>query len=367
MKQPVQIFNFSLRNSAEKTVDIFIDGDIVDASTQAFMKALFGETTSTSYQSFRNSLNAVDADIYNIYINSDGGHVGDALAMHDLLTELQNKGKIVNTKGRGIIASSATLILLASNSPEMSANSFMMIHTVSGGVYGNVKEVKNFAQTMETFNNKIVDVYSKKTGLTPEAINAMMEDETWMTAETAKAKGFITNIGGEVQFENRIEPEYWMHQDKSILNLYNKSVKPHSIVDDMKKLFNDFKSTITAAIKGVQAPEEQKTLVNSIADAVGTAFGSLGEQFETEVNNHITNFLGTDAGKKVITDFLASEAGRKPITDFLTSDEGKKLITDSVDKEALEEIFESEILDNKGGKANDKTKIDNTKPVGKFA
>jgi ATP-dependent protease ClpP protease subunit len=372
VKQPVHIFNYNIRNSADqKTVDIFIDGDIVDASTQAMIQAFFGDTTTTSYKSFRNQIDKVDADVYNFYYNSDGGHVGDALAMHDLIIDLQNKGKKVKSIGRGIIASSATLPFLAANETEMSANSFMLIHSVSGGVHGTLKEVRNFADTMEKFQNKIVKVYSAKTGLTEDVLATMMSNETWMDSEEAQSKGFVSKITGAVEFENKIDPELWMHSDKSILNLYNKSVKPISepnLIEDMKKLFNTFAANITAAIKGVKpADESQKPLVDSIATAVGSAFEPMGDQFETEVNNHVTNFFASEPGKKVITDFLASEAGRKPITDFLASEEGKKLVTGAVDKEMIEEVFEAEITNSRGGKTfsnNGGGKV--SKPIGGF-
>ena len=133
MKTPLQVFTFSIQNKGNRTVDIFIDGQIVDASTQSILKAWFGDETSVSYKSFRDALAKEDADIFNVYINSPGGVVTDAMAIHDLLVQMQTEGKTVNTIGRGLIASSATLILLAGNEPEMTENSTFMIHNVSGG------------------------------------------------------------------------------------------------------------------------------------------------------------------------------------------------------------------------------------------
>src|SRR5687768_10181960 len=115
MKLPIQVFNFSIKNAGKQTVDIHIDGDIVDASTQELLKAWIGDETSVSFKSFRNQVNELDAQVYNIYINSSGGLVTDAMAMHDFMTELESKGKTVNRIGRGIVASSGTYILMGNN------------------------------------------------------------------------------------------------------------------------------------------------------------------------------------------------------------------------------------------------------------
>lgn len=354
------IFNYLVnQNQNQEALDIHVDGDIVDASTQAMLDAIFGDTVTTSYKLVRDQVIASKAKTINMYINSDGGHVGDALAIYDLLQNEKTKGKVVNTFGRGIIASSATLLLLASDAPEMSANSFFMIHPVSGGIYGNVNEVENFAATMRTFNTQIENLYVNKTGKSADEIKNLMNKETWFTAQQAKDMGFISNVSGDVQFSNAIDPAAWNHADRTILNFYNKSVKPVSqpqnMIEDMKKLFNNFQATIVAAIKGVKPTAEttNESLVNSIADAVGNAFAPLGEQLETGVNEQISNFFGTEAGKKVISDYLQSEAG-------------KALIVGQIKKEDFEEMFQNEILDKIGGKTTTTTTNKETKPIGSF-
>lgn len=300
MKQPIQVFNYSIQNSANDSVDIYIDGDIVDASTQAMIKAFFGDDTSVSYKSFRNSLNKVEVGTYNVIINSPGGHVGDALAIHDLLTDLQNKGKTVNTIGRGIVASSATLILMAGNKPEMSANSWFMMHPVNGAVYGNVDEIENYSRTMRKFNDSIRDLYSSKSGLRKEEVTKLMDAETWLSASEAKEKGFIDAITGEVSFQNKIQPEGWDLHNTAILNKYNNSVKTEPQFEDMKKFFSDLGKEIMNAVKGVKPNEDQQAFVNSISEAISKPFETIGDSMETQV---------TEIVNKAVEPFEARIAG----------------------------------------------------------
>lgn len=315
MKKPVQVFSFSIQNSTTDEVDIHIDGDIVDASTQAMIEAWFGDTTSTSYKSFRNALDKVKAQVYNIIINSPGGHVGDALAMHDLLRDMQdNKGKVVNTIGRGIVASSATLLLLAGNSPRMSANSWFMMHTVSGGTYGTVDQVENYAVTMRKFNDKVRDLYSEKSGLRKEDVTKLMNAETWLTADDAKLKGFISNIDGKAEFTNLIPKEQWDYANTAVLNSYNASVKPTDKIEDMKKYFEDMATSIMNAIKGIKPTEpevgkpiDQVALINSIADAMKKPFEDMGTGLEGQVGTLIANAIKPLEDKIVILETAKTE------------------------------------------------------------
>lgn len=302
MKRPIQIFNYSIQNAANDVLELHIDGEIVDASTQAVIEAWFGDTTSTSYRSLRNSLDArSDFRTLNVIINSPGGHVGDALAIHDYLKDLQSKGKTVNTIGRGIVASSATLILLAGENPEMSANSWFMMHQVSGGIYGTVDQVENYGSTMRKFNNKIRDLYASLSGMRTEEVTKLMNagggDGTFLTAQEAKDKGLVKKVSGEAEFSNSITKDAWPFANTAILNSYNSFVKPagdqslSNIENTMKQLFLDLKNTIINKVGGIQPAEGKPLAAAEIANAVGAAFDGIGERFETEVATQISNAL----------------------------------------------------------------------------
>lgn len=272
------IFNFSIKNQSEESADIFIDGEIVDASTQEFYRVYFGDDTSTSYKSFRDEIDASGAKVFNVFINSGGGQITEAMAIHDLLIEMQDKGKTVNTIGRGIIASAATYILMAGKNPSMSANSFLMIHNASGATWGTVNEIENYAVTLRKFNDKVNSFYQNVTGLSKTVIANMMDNETWMTAEEAKAKNFIKEVTGEVSFTNSIKPDQWLFQNQAILNSYNSFT--HKNTDQMDT------SKITEAITNG---------FNSLLDKLGLADKSKDENVKnafTEFSTSITNALG---------------------------------------------------------------------------
>lgn len=310
MNRTLQVFNFSVQNAANDAVDIHIDGDIVDASTQAMFEAWFGDSTSVSFKSFRNQINAVSAKTYNIYINSPGGMVTDAMAMHDFIVDLQNQGKTVNTIGRGIIASAATYILMASKNAEMSKNSWFMIHNVAGGIWGDVNTVERYASTLRQFNDRSRDFYAEYTNLRKEDITKLMNAETWMTADEAKEKGFIKSISGEVAFTNKIAKDQWNFSNTSVLNAYNSAVKPpqqedsksyiDNKIEDMKKYFTN----LFNKIQGVQTPENatKEEIVNAIVNAMQAPFEEIGDKLEEEMNAKVSNALKGDEFKNAIAE-----------------------------------------------------------------
>lgn len=361
MKRQFQTFNFSIRNTSSDSIDIYIDGQIVDAETQQIYRDWFGDDTSVSFKSFREQLNAVEARTYNVYINSPGGVVTDAMAIHDLLVDLQSKGKTVNTIGRGIIASAATYILMAGKNSEMSANSWFMIHNVSGYAWGDVNEVENMAATLRKFNNAVRDYYANATGKRKEDITKMMDAETWMTANEAKEYGFVKQVSGDAKFTNVIPKENWQFSNTAVLNAYNSAVeggKPNEAttfqnqIEDMKKFFADLGNQILNAVKGVKAPEnnDHQSLINSISEAVSKPFTDAGEQMEAAISEIVNAAVKT-----------AVENTTKDISQKVAN-----LETVNTELKKANEDFEKEISNLKGNKSTARNEDGGTTPIGKF-
>lgn len=311
MKRQFQTFAFNIQNSTSDSVDIYIDGQIVDAATQEIYKLWFGDDTSVSFKSFRNQLEALDAKTFNIYINSQGGLVTDAMAIHDYLISLQNKGKTVNCIGRGIIASAATYILMASKNSTMSKNSWFMIHNVSGGTYGDVNEIENYATMMRKFNDTVRDFYANATGKRKEDISKMMDAETWMTADDALKNGFIKAVESDSSFTNAIEKDNWLFNNLEVLSAYNSAVKMPPTpptqnsfkqeFDEMKKFFQNLADKLLNSIKAVKAPEnnDHSALMASIGQTISDAFTNQADAFESEVNT-VVNTAVANAVKTAV-------------------------------------------------------------------
>lgn len=311
--QPLTVFDYSVKNQSEDSVEISVEGYIVDSPSQEIYQKYWGDETSVSYKSIKNQIPANVKSI-TIRVNSGGGHVGDAMAIHDHLAELEAKGVTVNRIGTGIVASAATYLVMGKNS-TLTKNAMFMIHEVSGFAYGNVTQVENQARAMRKFNDRIENFYSEITGLSNTVIGNYMNKETWFTADEAKDKGFVANVGGEESFTNSIKEELWPFSNMAVLNHYNSFTKnspdmKKEILDaitngfnamlekiglkdkandeNVKNAFTEFSNSIAEAIKEGGVSDE--ALNTSVSNAVAEAIKNLGENeaFKTATQNFVT-------------------------------------------------------------------------------
>jgi len=145
-----------------------------------------------SAQSFCSDLAGVKASTINLHINSPGGNVFDGITIGNAL---QAHAATVNVVIDGLAASIASIIAMAGDKISMAKNAMMMIHNAWGGCCGNSSDMLKMADTLDKIDSTLVDTYAARTGCGKRAVKQMMNDETWMTADEAKAKGFCDCVG----------------------------------------------------------------------------------------------------------------------------------------------------------------------------
>ena len=128
----------------------------------------------------------------NIYINSPGGNVFDGIAIHNMIAQHSAKKKIMHVDG--LAASIASVILMAGSERRIAKNAMVMIHNPSGMAGGTAADLRKVADSLDKVRDVLVNSYVGKTKQTPKAIQAWMDDETWMDSADALARGFVTEI-----------------------------------------------------------------------------------------------------------------------------------------------------------------------------
>jgi ATP-dependent Clp endopeptidase proteolytic subunit ClpP len=376
MKQPLSFFNYSIQNQSDDTIDIYIDGYIVDAPTQQMMREFWGDDTTTSYKSLRDQINKATPKTVNIYINSGGGMVSDAMAIHDLIIDLQNKGTAVNTFGRGIVASAATYILMASKNSEISENSWFMIHNVQGGAWGDVNDIENAAKTMRKFNNQIRDLYASYTSQPAETISSWMNKETWFTGKEAKEKGFVKNTSGSTQFKNSIKPEQWPFSNVAVLNAYNSFTNQNEseMKFDIQPLIDGFKNVLVEA-GVIKSGEDAKAteIANKLATTVENAVKPLTENISETVKNEVSAQLAEAIKNVKVDETLVTNAvqaelkkeGEGTVAAAINSAATAAVnvaVKDVVKKEDFEAL-KIDVANKLGGKAHEKAEDESERKI----
>ena len=78
----------------------------------------------------------------------------------------------------------------------MSKYARLMLHSVSGGCYGNKTELRRCLEEVEALENTLCEMYAPKLGTSVEEIRARYFDDAdhWLKADEALALGFIDGV-----------------------------------------------------------------------------------------------------------------------------------------------------------------------------
>lgn len=125
-----------------------------------------------------------------VYINSGGGYVD---AGNEIYSTLLSHRERVTIHIESIAASAASIIAMAGRS-EISPVGILMIHNVSGGASGDYHEMEKTAEILKQYNAALCAAYCAKTGKKLDDMLALMDRETWLTAEQAVKMGFVDKI-----------------------------------------------------------------------------------------------------------------------------------------------------------------------------
>ena len=229
-----------MRNEEEKSAELILYGSIGhdedwdDISDKAFKQDIE---------------NLGDVENITLHINSPGGSVFSAIA---IANTLKNHKAKVTANIDGIAASAATIITSACDIVRMPKNAHFMIHNPMTFAYGNNQDMEKTLNMLNKVKDSIIETYLYKSNTDKETLSELMNEETWMDAETAKGYGFIDEIINEEIEEEIIE-------NKLIIN---------NMAFDISK-FKNFKAgkankiqnpTVTNNFENNKKEEEEMTL-----------------------------------------------------------------------------------------------------------
>lgn len=141
-----------------------------------------------------------DNEEINVKVNSGGGYVFDGWAIYNALIAAKSRGCKVIVNVDGIAASIASIIAMAGDEIVMAKASLLMIHkpTVDLWCCGSVDSafLKKEADALDQIQAVLISIYQSKSNLDSEAINSLVNTETWITPDNAVLMGFATSVSG---------------------------------------------------------------------------------------------------------------------------------------------------------------------------
>ncbi|WZU61413.1 Clp protease ClpP [Providencia rettgeri] len=250
----------------------------------------------------------------NLHIHSPGGEVFEGIAIYN---QLKNHNATITVYIDGLAASMASVIAMVGDEIIMPTNAMMMIHKPWGVSWGDANDMRDYADLLDKVENVLIPAYMEKTGKTKEEIEAMLGEETWLTAEECVEHGFANTV---------IEPV------KAMASLSSKRIEefksmPNSLKNTLKNsLANPRNTTTPSAPVAEPAPQSQNPTNTQQPDTA--SIQAQARQAEQTRMNDIKDLFAMFGGKH---DSVMVEC----LTDInCTVEQAKDKILDLVAKEA---------------------------------
>lgn len=212
----------------ERTADISIYGDIT-GSAEIINEWYEADTGAVSARGIVQEIKDLDVDVINVYINSYGGEVAEALAIH---SALKRHSASVHTFCDGFACSAATIIFCAGDVRTMGSIAVMMIHNCMSYLgYADSNAMRKAAEDNDVINQSSIEAYKAVTGLPETQIRELMDNSTWMTAQQALDYGFATEIAEQEDDETTQQSAFRQIRDAVL-----QAQQPTQVTVDLSEL-----------------------------------------------------------------------------------------------------------------------------------
>lgn len=206
-----------------------------------------------------------------VRINSQGGDVFSGMAIYNALRQSKEDITIYID---GVAASIAGIIALCGKPLYMSPYAKLMLHNVSGGTYGNAKELRQMADQMEVLQSNLATMIAGRLGMEADNVAKKYFDgqDHWITANEALDMKLVDGIYTMDEVANPPTTT------EGIYNYFNNrfDFKPQNneemaLIDDIKTIpsFED-KTDSSAVLAHIRELENKATKLGILEKTVKT-------------------------------------------------------------------------------------------------
>lgn len=168
-----------------RTGEIMIYGPIVD------LPIFEGDMSAARFAREVEAMQLGEGDTLICSINSPGGFLDEAQA---IVSVMRRQAARVVARIDGMAASAASIIAVAAEETVMPRNALMMMHNPWTLTMGDGLAHESAIEKLARDKTAIVSVYAAKSALEADEISAMMDAETWLSADEALEAGLIDRI-----------------------------------------------------------------------------------------------------------------------------------------------------------------------------
>lgn len=287
-------------------------------------------------------LNKIKAKRIDIEINSEGGSIIDGVR---IASEMVSSEVPIKTINKGYAASMAGVIWALGNEREMVSFGLIMFHNPrSGGVDLNEVEDIKEKEVLTRMKDQLLDLMELRCKPSREELSKMMDEETWLNFEEAKALGLINNDPIKYINSPKIEEMTTVADAISSLNDFycsmdgqfnnNSNTLKTKQMEDLKKQYDallaDKAKEYEAEFATLKSEYdnlslEKETLFTEVEQLreENTAQNSKLEEFENKVAEEVVNDL-------IEKEVFKPESRASLIEKYKKDPEGFKVFTDAM-------------------------------------
>lgn len=198
---------FEISNSAQNEIRIF---------------GVISPWEDVNYKSFEKEFKAMAANgsTITLRINCVGGGMVEGFSIVDLIRNSDVKVIGIN---EGMAASMGSAVFMACDERIMFENATVMIHNPQGAVWGESKQIKEYANWMDQLKDKLVKLYKEVTGQSDKVVNSWMETgvDKYFASDQCVDLGIATKVDNERKALDSLPENLFKKKPTEVFEAYN--------------------------------------------------------------------------------------------------------------------------------------------------
>lgn len=145
----------------------------------------------TKLQNTKNVLGDCFDPVIHLHLKTDGGDIFSAISTLDLIPTLKSK---VYTYINGCVASAGTLISVVGQKRYIGKHAYMLIHQLSGEMYGKFSEMEDHMENTTALMKFIKGVYKQYTKIPMKQLDELLKRDLWLDSKQCLEYGIVDEI-----------------------------------------------------------------------------------------------------------------------------------------------------------------------------